>query len=62
MSIKKGRMFAPVSVDFIEELVRIMTVCTENRADTFTFTLPKLPGMEDDRDMEVTISWRFKND
>lgn len=59
MSIKKGSMCAPVSAEFIKDLVRIMLVSTENRADTFTFILPKLSGMEQDGNMEVTISWRF---
>ena len=60
MSIKKGSFYAPVSLEFFTDLVAIMKECSAKGSDKLTFILPKLPGMEDDRDMEVTISWRFK--
>ena len=56
----KGKFIGEVTEDFIKDLVSIMMAGAKIGANKMRFTLPKPPEMEQDDDLEVTISWRIK--
>lgn len=60
MSIRKGDFEGEVSEEFLEDLITIIRIGAEMGANKLKFTLPKPPEIEEDGDVEVTISWRLK--
>lgn len=58
--MKKGNFDKEVTMEFLTVLASLLADGTEKGANALKFTLPKIPEIENLPDIEVKISWRFK--